>query len=86
MYYPSEKEFSKLTKKGNLIPVYKEILGDLETPASAYLKLAKKSKYAFLLESVEGGEKVCRYSFLARDPELVFTSKNDRSADLYIAE
>jgi anthranilate synthase component 1 len=75
MIYPSEKEFLTLTKKGNLIPVYKEILGDLETPVSAYLKLANRSKYAILLESVEGGEKVCRYSFLAKDPELVFKSK-----------
>ena len=75
MIYPSEKEFLALTKKGNLIPVYKEILGDLETPVSAYLKLTSKSKYAILLESVEGGEKVCRYSFLAKDPELIFKSK-----------
>ncbi len=75
MIYPTEKEFLTLTKKGNLIPIYKEILGDLETPVSAYLKLTSKSKYAILLESVEGGEKVCRYSFLAKDPELVFKSK-----------
>ena len=44
--FPSEKEFLKLTKKGNLIPVYKEILGDLETPVSAYFKIAKKTKYS----------------------------------------
>lgn len=75
MIYPSEKDFLNLTRKGNLIPVYKEIVGDFETPVSAYLKAAKKSKYAILLESVEGGEKVCRYSFLAKDPELVFKSK-----------
>jgi len=85
MIYPFEKDFLKLTSKGNLIPVYKEILGDLETPVSAYLKLAGKSKYAFLLESVEGGEKVCRYSFLARDPELVFKSKNREAQIITIA-
>ena len=79
MIYPSEKEFLALTNKGNLIPVYQEILGDLETPVSAYLKLANKSRYAFLLESVEGGEKVCRYSFLAKDPELVFISKGQEA-------
>jgi anthranilate synthase component 1 len=52
MTFLSEKEFLKLTNKGNLIPVYKEILGDLETPVSAYFKVAHKSKYSFLLESV----------------------------------
>lgn len=75
MYLPSEQEFLKLTSKGNLIPVYKEILGDLETPVSAYFKIARKAKYSFLLESVEGEEKVARFSFLAKDPELVLQSK-----------
>ncbi|MDE1920460.1 MAG: anthranilate synthase component I [Candidatus Omnitrophica bacterium] len=75
MNYLSQQEFLKLTSKGNLIPVYKEIPGDLETPVSAYYKLAGRSAYSFLLESVEGEEKVARYSFIARDPELVFTSK-----------
>ena len=81
MYFPSEKEFLSLAEKGNLIPVYKEILADLETPVSAYLKMRGDSKYSFLLESVEGEEKVARYSFLAKDPELVFQSK-DRSAEI----
>lgn len=71
----SEKEFLNLTKQGNLIPVYREIPGDLETPVSAYFKIAGKSKYSFLLESVEGEEKVARFSFLARDPEVVIQSK-----------
>ncbi|MBU0467465.1 MAG: anthranilate synthase component I [Candidatus Omnitrophica bacterium] len=77
-FVPSEKEFIKLTKKGNLIPVYKEILGDLETPVSAYFKIASDSKYSFLLESVEGEEKVARFSFLAKDPELIFESKDNK--------
>jgi anthranilate synthase component 1 len=71
----SKDEFLKLSKQGNLIPVFKEILGDMETPVSAYLRLSKKSKYSFLLESVEGQEKVARYSFIARSPELVVRSK-----------
>jgi len=71
----TQEEFLKLSTKGNLIPVYKEIPGDLETPVSAYYKLAGRSAYSFLLESVEGEEKIARYSFIARDPELVFTSK-----------
>jgi len=71
----TQQEFLKLSTKGNLIPVFKEIPGDLETPVSAYYKLAGRSAYSFLLESVEGEEKVARYSFISRDPELVFTSK-----------
>jgi len=77
MYSLSEQEFLKLTKKGNLIPVYKEILGDLETPVSAYFKIAQNAKYSFLLESVEGEEKIARFSFLAKNPELVFRTKNN---------
>ncbi len=76
MYFPSQEEFLNLSQKGNLIPVYKEILGDLETPVSAYFKIAHGEKYSFLLESVEGEEKVARYSFLAKAPELIFKSKN----------
>ncbi len=74
MYYPSLKEFLRLSKKGNIIPVYKEINADLETPVSAFLKI-RKDDYAFLLESVEGQEKIARYSFLGTRPSLVFRSK-----------
>lgn len=74
MYYPDFNEFLKLSKKGNVIPVYKETNADLDTPVSAYLKI-QKGDYSFLLESVEGQEKIARYSFLGRDPELVFKSK-----------
>lgn len=74
MYYPNEKEFLKLTKKGNVIPVYKEILADLETPVSAYLKIAD-AEYSFLLESVEEQEKIGRFSFLASKPVLIFQSQ-----------
>ena len=78
MYSPDEKEFLKLTRQGNLIPVYREILGDLDTPVSAYYKLAQKARFSFLLESVEGEEKVARYSFMAKDPELVIRGKDDQ--------
>ncbi|MBZ0165622.1 MAG: anthranilate synthase component I [Candidatus Omnitrophica bacterium] len=74
----SQQEFLKLSKRGNLIPVFKEIMGDLDTPVSAYYKIAANDEYAFLLESVEGEEKVARFSFLARSPELVLCSKGDR--------
>ncbi|HNX81196.1 MAG TPA: anthranilate synthase component I [Candidatus Omnitrophota bacterium] len=74
MYYPSFSDFLKLSKQGNVIPVYKEINADLDTPVSSFLKL-HKSRYAFLLESVEGQEKLGRYSFLGSDPSLIFSSK-----------
>lgn len=73
-YFPSKAEFLKLAKKGNLIPVYKEILADLETPLSSFLKI-DNNNYAYLLESVEGGENVARYSFLGSNPSMVFKSK-----------
>lgn len=79
MFFPNEKEFLQLTKQGNLIPVYKEITGDLDTPVSAYMKLAKTAKFSFLLESVEGEEKVARFSFLAKNPELILQSKGNEA-------
>ncbi len=72
--YPDFKTFTKLVKKGNLVPVYTELLADLETPVSSFLKICH-SDYAYLLESVESQEKVGRYSFLSSDPSLVVKSK-----------
>ncbi|MGB9613680.1 MAG: anthranilate synthase component I, partial [Candidatus Margulisiibacteriota bacterium] len=66
MFTPSWPEFVKLSQKGNLIPVYKEIIADVETPVSAFRKI--EGDYSFLLESVEGGEKIARYSFLGTCP------------------
>ena len=77
MFYPSKEEFIKLAKKGNLIPVYAEVLADFETPLSCYTKIDKGS-YSFLLESVEGGERLARYSFLGSEPSLVFSSKGTK--------
>jgi len=82
MAYPSSKDFLKLTKKGNVIPVYEEINADLDTPVSAFLKL-KSSDYSFLLESVEGQEKLARYSFLGADPSLIFISKGRNIEIIY---
>lgn len=77
MIYPSKEEFIKLSKKGNLIPVYAEILADFETPLSAYRKIGAAG-YSYLLESVEGGERLARYSFLGGDPSIIFSSKRDK--------
>ncbi len=74
MIYPDFAKFKILSKKGNVIPVYKEILADLETPVSAFLKI-ESGDYSYLLESVESQENIGRYSFLAAHPSLVFQSK-----------
>ncbi len=70
MYYPSFDQVRELAKDANLVPVYREVLADLETPVSAYLKVAR-GRYSFLLESVEGGERIARYSFIGSEPYLV---------------
>ena len=73
--YPNFKTFTKLAKKGNLVPVYTELLADLETPVSSFLKICE-SDYAYLLESVESQEKIGRYSFLSYKPSMVIKSKD----------
>ncbi len=70
---PSAAEFAKLARQGNVIPVYGELLADLETPVSAFLKL-DDGRFSYLLESVEGTEKVARFSFLGSRPRMVVTS------------
>jgi anthranilate synthase component 1 len=74
VFYPSKDEFIKRSQSGNLVPVYREILADMETPVSAYRKIAR-GKYSFLLESVEGGEHLARFSFIGTDPFLIVKSK-----------
>ncbi len=72
MFTPTKEEFVKLSKKGNLIPVYKIIEMGKETPVSAFRKI--ESDYSFLLESIEGGENIARYSFVGSNPKFVFRS------------
>src|SRR3990172_1393565 len=74
---PSREDFRGLAARGNLVPVFAELPADLDTPLSAYLRL-RPGPYAFLLESVEGGEVWARYSFLGADPLMVLTAKNGR--------
>jgi anthranilate synthase component 1 len=73
-FHPSREEFLRRAAQGNLIPVHREIVADMETPVSAFRKLCD-TPYAFLLESVEGGETLGRYSFLGSEPRVVFRSK-----------
>jgi anthranilate synthase component 1 len=76
MIQPDFKEFQRLAKQGNLIPVYDVFSADLLTPVSAYLRIAQGARYSFLLESVEGGEKIARYTFAGANPEEVFRYAN----------
>src|SRR3972149_4610456 len=80
VYYPSLDEVRSLADKGNLVPIYREVTADLETPVSAYLKIAR-GNYSFLLESVEGGERLARYSFIGTEPLLVLRTGNENPVD-----
>jgi anthranilate synthase component 1 len=79
MTMTSFEEFCSLAREGTFVPVCKELMADMLTPVSAFLKVAEYSDYAFLLESVEGGERLARYSFLGRDPVLVLTARGGRT-------
>ena len=79
MKQTSYDEFVDLARRGTFVPVVKEIMADLLTPVSAFLKIAEHSDYAFLFESVEGGEQVARYSFLGKDPFLVLRSRGGKT-------
>jgi anthranilate synthase component 1 len=76
MQYPDYETFRELAKQGNLIPIYREILADTITPVSALLNIGS-DPYVFLLESVEGGEKWGRYTFLGSDPRVIFKVRGD---------
>jgi len=77
---PSFSEFKQMTKRGNLIPVYQEFLGDTETPVSAYMKIRDKS-FSYLLESADRGERWGRYSFIGYKPYLIAQSR-DREMEI----
>jgi anthranilate synthase component I len=79
MIFPDFSEFVSLAQKGNFIPIYQEWLADLETPVSAWYKICAGQPYSFLLESVEGGENIGRYSFLGCDPVWVLEAKNAKT-------
>src|SRR5215211_5495638 len=76
MKITSLEEFKELARRGTFVPVCKEIVADLLTPVSAFLRIAEHADYAFLLESVEGGEHVGRYSFLGKDPFLILRARD----------
>ncbi|HZH90284.1 MAG TPA: anthranilate synthase component I family protein [Pyrinomonadaceae bacterium] len=71
------EDFEREARRGNVVPVVRRVLGDLQTPVGAFLRLARDARYAFLLESVEGGERVARYSFLGVEPEMIVRGRGD---------
>jgi anthranilate synthase component 1 len=79
MRITSFDEFKELAGRGTFVPVCKEVVADLLTPVSAFLKIAEHADYAFLLESVEGGEHVGRYSFLGKDPFLILRARDGKT-------
>ncbi|MEC4892139.1 MAG: anthranilate synthase component I [Oscillatoria sp. PMC 1051.18] len=77
--FPDFSQFCQLAQQGNFIPVYQEWVADLETPVSAWYKVCAGQPYSFLLESVEGGENLGRYSFLGCDPLWVLAAKGNET-------
>src|SRR5271170_7025807 len=75
MIQPDYSTFRRLARKGNLVPVYESFTADLLTPVGAYLRIARGARYSFLLESVEGGETIARYTFAGANPVEVFRSR-----------
>lgn len=74
----SFEEFERFAREANVLPVWEEVPADLLTPVSAFLRISKGAECAFLLESVEGGEKLARYSFLGANPRMIFKSKGKK--------
>jgi anthranilate synthase component 1 len=73
---PSSFEtFEREARQGNVVPVVRSVLADLHTPVGAFMRVAGDSAYSFLLESVEGGERIARYSFLGAEPEMIVRGK-----------
>ena len=78
MLVPDYNQFSRLAEEATLVPVAKTVAADLRTPVSAFLSIAAEEPYAFLLESVEGGEKIGRYTFLGARPYMVLRAQGDQ--------
>jgi anthranilate synthase component 1 len=73
------EEFEREAGRGNVVPVVRSVLADLQTPVGAFLRVTDKSPYAFLLESVEGGERVARYSFIGAEPEMIVRGRGEQT-------
>src|SRR6516162_5967163 len=76
-YYPAFEEFVALARGGSVVPVYRQLVGDMLTPVSAFCKI-QEGEWAFLFESVVGGERLGRYSFVGSGPFLRFQAYHQR--------
>ena len=83
MLLPDFKQFSALAEKGNFVPVYREWVADLDTPVSAWYRVCAGEPYSFLLESVEGGDQLARYSFLGCNPLWVLETRGDQTTQIH---
>ncbi len=83
MIFPDFAQFSALAQQGNFVPVYQEWVADLDTPVSAWYKVCAGQPYSFLLESVEGGENLARYSLLGCDPLWILEARGNRTTQTY---
>lgn len=83
MIFPDLATFKTLAKRGNFIPVYQEWVADLDTPVSAWCKVCAGQPYSFLLESVEGGENIGRYSLLGCDPLWILESRGQTTTQRF---
>ena len=75
----SFEEFERQARQGNVVPVVRSVLADLQTPVGAFMCIAGNSPYAFLLESVEGGERIARYSFFGAEPQMIVRGRGSQT-------
>jgi anthranilate synthase component 1 len=73
------EDFERETARGNVVPVVRTVLADLQTPLGAFLRVAGDSPHAFLLESIEGGERLARYSFIGANPSMIVRGRSDKT-------
>jgi anthranilate synthase component 1 len=83
MIYPTFDQFQQLAQQGNFVPVYREWIADLDTPVAAWYRVCAGRPYSFLLESVEGGEQLARYSLLGCDPVWVLESRGNTTTQTH---
>ncbi|MEE3717947.1 anthranilate synthase component I [Tumidithrix elongata RA019] len=83
MTFPEYSQFRQFAEQGNFIPVYQELVADLDTPVSAWYRVCQGQPYSFLLESVEGGEHIGRYSLLGCDPLWRLEARGDRTTQTF---
>lgn len=81
--FPDFSDFSQLASQGNFVPVYQEWVADLDTPVSAWYKVCAGQPYSFLLESVEGGEKIGRYSLVGCDPLWILEARGETTTQTH---